>query len=167
MPRLHWCVLRRPRGGWQWRLSHCFVALVSLRVTASSPAISRLPTVSSRCRPWPFAIVIIIFVVSWLQREPAKKYPFTLDPFQKRSIECLERNESVLVRRHANGCGVLQPDMTGGDHITAPLGSRLHRYSAGLRAHVRRQDGRRRVRDRHGPARQAARHLHVADQGAV
>lgn len=33
---------------------------------------------------------------------PAKTYPFTLDPFQRRSIECLERNESVLVSAHTS-----------------------------------------------------------------
>lgn len=28
---------------------------------------------------------------------PAKKYPFTLDPFQEEAIRCLENGESVLV----------------------------------------------------------------------
>ncbi|AFZ79424.1 DEAD/DEAH box helicase domain containing protein [Theileria equi strain WA] len=32
----------------------------------------------------------------------AKEYPFTLDDFQKRSIECLENNESVLVCAHTS-----------------------------------------------------------------
>jgi ATP-dependent RNA helicase DOB1 len=35
-------------------------------------------------------------------RPPAKVYPFTLDPFQRRSIDCLERNESVLVSAHTS-----------------------------------------------------------------
>eukprot|EP01088_Endostelium_zonatum_P021816 TRINITY_DN886_c1_g2_i1.p1 TRINITY_DN886_c1_g2~~TRINITY_DN886_c1_g2_i1.p1 ORF type:complete len:1081 (-),score=299.92 TRINITY_DN886_c1_g2_i1:45-3287(-) len=33
---------------------------------------------------------------------PAKAYPFTLDPFQRMSIACLERNESVLVSAHTS-----------------------------------------------------------------
>ena len=33
---------------------------------------------------------------------PARVYPFTLDPFQQRSIACLERNESVLVSAHTS-----------------------------------------------------------------
>jgi len=34
--------------------------------------------------------------------EMAKSYPFELDPFQKRSIECVERNENVLVAAHTS-----------------------------------------------------------------
>ncbi|GIX63247.1 ATP-dependent RNA helicase [Babesia caballi] len=34
--------------------------------------------------------------------EPARKYPFTLDEFQKKSIDCLEREESVLVCAHTS-----------------------------------------------------------------
>ncbi|EDO06517.1 rRNA-processing arch domain family protein [Babesia bovis T2Bo] len=34
--------------------------------------------------------------------EPARSYPFTLDDFQKRSIECLEKGESVLVCAHTS-----------------------------------------------------------------
>ena len=30
-------------------------------------------------------------------RRAAREYPFTLDTFQQKSIECLERNESVMV----------------------------------------------------------------------
>jgi ATP-dependent RNA helicase DOB1 len=33
---------------------------------------------------------------------PAKTYPFKLDPFQARAVECLERNESVLVSAHTS-----------------------------------------------------------------
>jgi hypothetical protein len=33
---------------------------------------------------------------------PARVYPFTLDPFQQRASECLERNESVLVSAHTS-----------------------------------------------------------------
>jgi ATP-dependent RNA helicase DOB1 len=29
---------------------------------------------------------------------PAREYPFTLDPFQREAIQCLENGESVLVR---------------------------------------------------------------------
>ena len=29
--------------------------------------------------------------------EPAKKFPFTLDPFQSEAINCLEKGESVMV----------------------------------------------------------------------
>jgi ATP-dependent RNA helicase DOB1 len=36
------------------------------------------------------------------EHKPAKTYPFTLDPFQRRAIECLERNESVLVSAHTS-----------------------------------------------------------------
>ena len=36
------------------------------------------------------------------EHKPAKVYPFTLDPFQRRAIECLERNESVLVSAHTS-----------------------------------------------------------------
>ena len=34
--------------------------------------------------------------------EPARKYPFELDPFQKASIACLENSESVLVSAHTS-----------------------------------------------------------------
>lgn len=34
--------------------------------------------------------------------EMAKSYPFVLDPFQKVSVACLERNESVLVSAHTS-----------------------------------------------------------------
>lgn len=34
--------------------------------------------------------------------KPAKEYPFTLDPFQKESVACLERRESVLVSAHTS-----------------------------------------------------------------
>ena len=33
---------------------------------------------------------------------PAKTYPFELDPFQKMSVACLERSESVLVSAHTS-----------------------------------------------------------------
>ena len=33
---------------------------------------------------------------------PAKVYPFVLDPFQRTAIECVERNESVLVAAHTS-----------------------------------------------------------------
>eukprot|EP01116_Phalansterium_solitarium_P015269 TRINITY_DN3360_c0_g2_i1.p1 TRINITY_DN3360_c0_g2~~TRINITY_DN3360_c0_g2_i1.p1 ORF type:complete len:1056 (+),score=481.56 TRINITY_DN3360_c0_g2_i1:1954-5121(+) len=33
---------------------------------------------------------------------PARIYPFTLDPFQRMSVGCLERNESVLVAAHTS-----------------------------------------------------------------
>jgi ATP-dependent RNA helicase DOB1 len=35
-------------------------------------------------------------------RPPAKIYSFTLDPFQKKAVECLEKNESVLVAAHTS-----------------------------------------------------------------
>ncbi|EME28318.1 Superkiller viralicidic activity 2-like 2 [Galdieria sulphuraria] len=35
-------------------------------------------------------------------RKPAKEYKFTLDAFQRESIRCLERNESVLVSAHTS-----------------------------------------------------------------
>ncbi len=35
-------------------------------------------------------------------KPPAKTYPFTLDPFQKQAIKCLERGESVLVSAHTS-----------------------------------------------------------------
>ena len=34
--------------------------------------------------------------------EPAKTYPFILDPFQKEAILCLENNQSVLVSAHTS-----------------------------------------------------------------
>ena len=34
--------------------------------------------------------------------EPARQYEFTLDPFQKKSIECCEMKESVLVAAHTS-----------------------------------------------------------------
>lgn len=37
-----------------------------------------------------------------LPSNPAKTYPFSLDPFQRRSIACLERNESVMVSAHTS-----------------------------------------------------------------
>ncbi|KIS70313.1 putative ATP-dependent RNA helicase MTR4 [Mycosarcoma maydis] len=33
---------------------------------------------------------------------PAKEYKFTLDPFQRNSVSCIERNESVLVSAHTS-----------------------------------------------------------------
>lgn len=33
---------------------------------------------------------------------PAKEYKFTLDPFQREAVKCLERNESVLVSAHTS-----------------------------------------------------------------
>jgi ATP-dependent RNA helicase DOB1 len=33
---------------------------------------------------------------------PAKSYPFTLDPFQRLAVGCIERNESVLVSAHTS-----------------------------------------------------------------
>jgi len=33
---------------------------------------------------------------------PAKTYPFTLDPFQRQAVNCLERNQSVLVSAHTS-----------------------------------------------------------------
>lgn len=35
-------------------------------------------------------------------KEPARVYPFELDPFQKASVACLEKNESVLVSAHTS-----------------------------------------------------------------
>lgn len=35
-------------------------------------------------------------------RPAARSYPFTLDPFQRASIQCLEREESVLVAAHTS-----------------------------------------------------------------
>eukprot|EP00794_Sanderia_malayensis_P007825 gene7825-8674_t len=37
-----------------------------------------------------------------LQGEPAKEYPFILDPFQKEALKCLVNNESVLVSAHTS-----------------------------------------------------------------
>lgn len=34
--------------------------------------------------------------------KPAKEYSFELDPFQMRSVQCIERNESVLVSAHTS-----------------------------------------------------------------
>lgn len=34
--------------------------------------------------------------------QPARSYPFTLDPFQQMSVACLEREESVLVSAHTS-----------------------------------------------------------------
>ncbi|XP_047122835.1 exosome RNA helicase MTR4 isoform X1 [Hydra vulgaris] len=34
--------------------------------------------------------------------EPAKKYPFVLDPFQQEAIRCLDNNQSVLVSAHTS-----------------------------------------------------------------
>jgi len=34
--------------------------------------------------------------------EPAKQYPFVLDPFQKEAILCIENNQSVLVSAHTS-----------------------------------------------------------------
>lgn len=34
--------------------------------------------------------------------EPVKKYPFVLDTFQQKAIDCIERNESVLVAAHTS-----------------------------------------------------------------
>lgn len=34
--------------------------------------------------------------------EPAKTYTFTLDPFQKESILCVDNNQSVLVSAHTS-----------------------------------------------------------------
>lgn len=34
--------------------------------------------------------------------KPAKEYPFVLDPFQRHSVDCLEKNQSVLVSAHTS-----------------------------------------------------------------
>ncbi|CAG8504010.1 4275_t:CDS:10, partial [Acaulospora colombiana] len=34
--------------------------------------------------------------------EPARTYPFTLDPFQEKAIACIERGESVLISAHTS-----------------------------------------------------------------
>lgn len=34
--------------------------------------------------------------------KPAKKYPFVLDPFQQESVNCIEKNQSVLVSAHTS-----------------------------------------------------------------
>lgn len=34
--------------------------------------------------------------------DPARTYPFTLDPFQQLSVHCIQRNESVLVSAHTS-----------------------------------------------------------------
>ncbi|TKR73625.1 hypothetical protein L596_020918 [Steinernema carpocapsae] len=36
------------------------------------------------------------------KQEPAKSYPFTLDPFQKAAIRCIDNNQSVLVSAHTS-----------------------------------------------------------------
>jgi ATP-dependent RNA helicase DOB1 len=36
-------------------------------------------------------------VIPNVPSKPAKEYPFTLDPFQREAIKCLEAGESVLV----------------------------------------------------------------------
>eukprot|EP00316_Scyphosphaera_apsteinii_P000204 CAMPEP_0119305162 /NCGR_PEP_ID=MMETSP1333-20130426/6223_1 /TAXON_ID=418940 /ORGANISM="Scyphosphaera apsteinii, Strain RCC1455" /LENGTH=1076 /DNA_ID=CAMNT_0007308185 /DNA_START=71 /DNA_END=3301 /DNA_ORIENTATION=+ len=36
------------------------------------------------------------------EREPARKYTFELDPFQKAAVSCIEREESVLVSAHTS-----------------------------------------------------------------
>ncbi|GAU16543.1 hypothetical protein TSUD_167740 [Trifolium subterraneum] len=35
-------------------------------------------------------------------KDPAKKFPFTLDPFQSQAITCLENSESVMVSAHTS-----------------------------------------------------------------
>ncbi|KAL2622125.1 hypothetical protein R1flu_002330 [Riccia fluitans] len=37
-----------------------------------------------------------------LEKKPAKEYPFSLDPFQREAIKCLEAGESVLVSAHTS-----------------------------------------------------------------
>jgi superfamily II RNA helicase len=41
-------------------------------------------------------------VCQTMPENPAKVYPFELDPFQKQSIAYIERNESVLVSAHTS-----------------------------------------------------------------
>ena len=40
--------------------------------------------------------------MTMMPADPAKVYPFELDPFQKQSIAYIERNESVLVAAHTS-----------------------------------------------------------------
>jgi ATP-dependent RNA helicase DOB1 len=35
-------------------------------------------------------------------KEPARTYPFKLDPFQEHAISCIEKSESVLVSAHTS-----------------------------------------------------------------
>ncbi|PNX95468.1 superkiller viralicidic activity 2-like protein, partial [Trifolium pratense] len=35
-------------------------------------------------------------------KDPAKKFPFTLDPFQSQAITCLENSQSVMVSAHTS-----------------------------------------------------------------
>jgi ATP-dependent RNA helicase DOB1 len=37
-----------------------------------------------------------------MQNKPAKEYKFTLDPFQRQAILCIEHNQSVLVSAHTS-----------------------------------------------------------------
>eukprot|EP00871_Galdieria_phlegrea_P005458 jgi/Galph1/5913/GphlegSOOS_G4559.1 len=41
-------------------------------------------------------------LADWKIEKPAKEYKFSLDAFQRESIKCLERNESVLVSAHTS-----------------------------------------------------------------
>lgn len=34
--------------------------------------------------------------------EPAKKFPFTLDPFQVQAVKCIDNSQSVLVSAHTS-----------------------------------------------------------------
>jgi ATP-dependent RNA helicase DOB1 len=38
----------------------------------------------------------------FMGKTPAKQYQFTLDPFQQRAVNCIEKNESVLVSAHTS-----------------------------------------------------------------
>jgi ATP-dependent RNA helicase DOB1 len=35
-------------------------------------------------------------------RPPAREYKFTLDPFQRKAVECIDKGESVLVAAHTS-----------------------------------------------------------------
>lgn len=54
----------------------------------------------------PFFIINYSFylleVTTPLSSEPAKVYPFKLDTFQQEAINCIEKNESVLVAAHTS-----------------------------------------------------------------
>ena len=46
--------------------------------------------------------LFVLFSTNVCIGEPAKSYPFTLDPFQSQAILCIENNQSVLVSAHTS-----------------------------------------------------------------
>eukprot|EP00635_Sarcinochrysidales_sp_CCMP3193_P000153 CAMPEP_0118897770 /NCGR_PEP_ID=MMETSP1166-20130328/5026_1 /TAXON_ID=1104430 /ORGANISM="Chrysoreinhardia sp, Strain CCMP3193" /LENGTH=1047 /DNA_ID=CAMNT_0006836849 /DNA_START=81 /DNA_END=3224 /DNA_ORIENTATION=+ len=89
--------VERKRGGFTFRSpSSCRVEVAVTKSRKVSDAAGRSVNVASALPLWHEASS------SGQRRQPAKVYPFELDPFQTMATEYIERDESVLVSAHTS-----------------------------------------------------------------